>query len=351
MPEAPIDWLACAHEAVRAWPINPTLIKFVNHAENVTFQTVDATGEKYVLRIHRPEYHTLEELNSEQLWTEALRAEGIDVPEAVKTTNSERYAQVKTNGQVRNVGLLKWVEGRTLRESATRKNQDSLLETNFENIGRLLAALHRQAVNWETPRGFKRHSLDANGFMGEAPFWGRFWEADDFSAAQKQRMRSMRRTVYPLLANLPKHASAYSLIHADLHTGNVVEHDSELHIIDFDDAGFGWHAYDFAVALAEHFGPIDSNYQIAKTALFRGYEQVRSLEPWVKAVVPLFNLVRPLASIGWLDARAELKTDPSVKIHLLEVASSVFDEIVQTTRPVIENLHNVERKLGEISTP
>ena len=39
-----------------------------------------------------------------------------------------------------------------------------------------MAAMHNQASAWQPPAGFKRHALDADGLMGEAPFWGPFWE-------------------------------------------------------------------------------------------------------------------------------------------------------------------------------
>jgi len=36
---------------------------------------------------------------------------------------------------------------------------------------------------------------------------------------------------------------------ADLPPGNLLVHKDQLAVIDFDDAGFGWHHYDLAVAL------------------------------------------------------------------------------------------------------
>ena len=44
--------------------------------------------------------------------------------------------------------------------------------------------------------------------------------------------------------------ATFSLIHADLHHANLLVNDRDLSIIDFDDAGFGWHQYDIAVALS-----------------------------------------------------------------------------------------------------
>ena len=40
-----------------------------------------------------------------------------------------------------------------------------------------------------------------------------------------------------------------STIHADLHAGNILVRDGGVTVIDVDDAGFGWHVYELAVAL------------------------------------------------------------------------------------------------------
>ena len=39
------------------------------------------------------------------------------------------------------------------------------------------------------------------------------------------------------------------LIHADLHMGNVIDQNGELHIIDFDDAGFGYPSQDLSISI------------------------------------------------------------------------------------------------------
>ena len=43
-------------------------------------------------------------------------------------------------------------------------------DSYFERLGRVMATMHDQATAWQPPSQFQRHSLDADGFMGEAPF-------------------------------------------------------------------------------------------------------------------------------------------------------------------------------------
>ena len=84
----------------------------------------------------------------------------------------------------------------------------------------------------------------------------------------------------------------------------MIVNGERLHVIDFDDTGFGWHAYDFAVALYHHQD--DADYPAIRDALIEGYRQVRPVADDTVAMIPLFLLIRSLASIGWTAARPEL---------------------------------------------
>jgi len=94
------------------------------------------------------------------------------------------------------------------------------------------------------------------------------------------------------------------MIHADMHPGNVLVDGDRLTVIDFDDAAWGWHAYDIAVALVHHQdGP---NLAAFERAYISGYRSVRPISDQVLRSVPMFRLVRGLAQIGWYHQRPEL---------------------------------------------
>ena len=72
------------------WGLNPqTKIELLTISENATFRAEEPdTGRQIVLRVHRPGYHTQQEIESELAWIIALRREGIvETPEplAVKS--------------------------------------------------------------------------------------------------------------------------------------------------------------------------------------------------------------------------------------------------------------------------
>src|SRR5690349_21075265 len=73
-----------AEAALTSFPIDAVDLTLVSLAENVTFKVTDRRdGGAYVLRLHRPGYHTLDELVSERHWIRGLAEAGIDVPSAV----------------------------------------------------------------------------------------------------------------------------------------------------------------------------------------------------------------------------------------------------------------------------
>ena len=296
--------LAAVASALAHWPIEAEAITALGSAENIVFKVEDPGGAAFVLRFHRPGYHDLAELESEQRWTRALLDAGIDVPEPVMSCAGAGYVLCPINGEQRYAGLLKWVSGAPLNALIDQRGDLDYMACRFADIGVIFARLHEQATRWQAPSGFTRHAFDADGLMGETPFWGRFWEADLLDGAQRRRFAALRSRIHPLLASFAKDAAGYSMIHGDLHPGNVIVNGDRLHIIDFDDAGFGWHSYDFAVALAEcHDHP---DLDTLCEAMFEGYRLERPLPSRVHAEVRLLLLARAMAQVGWLDARPEL---------------------------------------------
>ena len=44
-------------------------IQLINYSENITYKVQNSdNGEIYALRVHRPEYHSLEAIESELIW-------------------------------------------------------------------------------------------------------------------------------------------------------------------------------------------------------------------------------------------------------------------------------------------
>ena len=292
-----------AREAASQWGIQVSELELLPLTENIVFSVTDVAGHKYVLRLHRPGYHSFEELYSEQQWTRALRKADIDVPVPIQTRLGSYYCKVNVRNEVRYCGMLEWVHGNSMASFLEGDVTTEVVRKIFSRIGGLLAKIHNQACGWELPKDFSRHSFNVDGFFGERPFWGRFWDARLADEEQRQWLGEVREQLSGVLTRYGECPETYSLIHADLHPRNVIVAGEQLHIIDFDDSGFGWHQYDITVALFHYRG--HSEFAVMQDALFDGYRKQRRLTDEAIRYVPLFLVIRALASIGWFSARPE----------------------------------------------
>ena len=126
----------------------------------------------------------------------------------------------------------------------------------------------------------------------------------------------------------------YSLIHADLHPNNILIDTAGLHLIDFDDAGYGWHQYEIACALYRYEDSV--HYGALRDALLSGYRAIRPFAHRDAELLPLFLLLRRLLMLSWAWDRPELGLRDSLP-DLIDVACSrveafEFDVVMKRIR-------------------
>jgi len=315
--------------ALSAFAIEPDALERVSLSENVTYRVVDRRdGVAYALRLHRPWYHTIDELISERAWIRALDEAGIAVQAPMCTRDGQEYASVtiQATGERRFAGLARWTTGRVLAQVLRETTDTRIAEQHFARLGAVTASLHAQAETWQPPATFTRHALDENGFMGSTPHWGPFWDHRGLSDAERRLMLDTRARLHAALARLERQPALYSMIHADMHPGNILVDGDRLTVIDFDDAAWGWHAYDIAVALFYHQG--GPTFDAFERAYLAGYRSVRRLSEQSLALLPMFRLARGLAQIGWFHQRPEL--DRAARFE--ETKAAVLDQCLSFER-------------------
>jgi Ser/Thr protein kinase RdoA (MazF antagonist) len=324
---------ALAASALQAWDKQAREIRLLKWRENAVFRVVDQAGQPFVLRIHQAGYHSDAALQSELGWIAALQAAGVDVPAMLPTADGRLFVQAQVDGldSPRQVDLQHWIDGQPLGTSdAGLADSVADVAATYRLVGALAARLHNQTDGWTLPAGFQRHRWDADGLVGERPLWGPFWALSALTPAQRDLLQQARAEVRRRLDALPRQAHGlprYGLIHADFVPENLLRSASgTVRVIDFDDAGFGWHLFDLATAL--YFIQDSAGYPTAKASLIAGYREQRSLPDELLADLDLFMAARSFTYLGWVHTRPDSKDGQAILPLLIRMACREAERLV-----------------------
>lgn len=327
----PDEQAAClqqlGHAALRAWRLDGCELRLIKYRENAVYAVRTPAGERYALRIHRPGYHSDAELHSELEWMRALAAGGFAVPEIVPGAGGELFVPVAHTAvpEPRQVDLLRWIDGEPLGSLTVDPAADpAAVATTFRTIGQLAARLHTLSSAWTPPRGFVRHAWDTAGLVGERPFWGRFWELDALAPSEAALVLRARDRLRLALGALPRTPDVYGLIHADFVVENLLVDGPRVRLIDFDDAGWGWHLFEIATTLYFHIG--QPYYEAVRDATIAGYRSERPLPDAALALLPTFLAARAFTYLGWVHTRRETETARELTPMLIELACRVAED-------------------------
>lgn len=275
-----------------------TPLKLLNHGENTTFRVEDARGRLRVLRLHRPGYQTTTAIRSELMWLSALaRDTDLRVPAPI-TGRDGGTVQVVSHRLVEQphaCTLLTWIPGRFRIRGGSH--------ADYALMGRLGAELHQHGAQWKRPAGFRRRAWTEKGLVSPNALWGDPIGAPYLRAAQRRVLEAARERLLDELGEYGRAKDRFGLIHADLHTGNVLVHEGRAYPIDFDDCGAGWFMYDAAVSLLTSLQ--HPKYADAKAGYLEGYRSVRDLDDIHVDAIDRFIIARRLAITGWLTKRAD----------------------------------------------
>lgn len=285
-----------ARAALPAYGFPPdTPLRLLNVSENGTFAVRDgsagAGNGEAVLRVHRPGYNAPAMIESELAWLDALRTEaGISTPVPIAATDGRRVVEVACDGQHRHAVLFKRLPG-------SEPPADELSRW-CTLIGEQTARLHVHADRWQPPRWFSRFSWDIEHTVGASGRWGAWRNAPGMTPAVAQVLQRACERVQARLAAYGAGRGRYGLIHADLRLANLLLDGERVHVIDFDDCGYGWNLYDFgtAVSFLEHDPRLAEWFDRWLT----GYERVRTLADADIAEVPTFVMLRRLMLTAWI---------------------------------------------------
>ena len=300
----------------------------ISHGENTVF-AVDApntalgkpkcerySSSRFILRIHRANYLSIDAIESELSWLQFLSQEAqFPVPDPIPTLEGKLCTLIEIQGvpEPRVCSLTRWLNGNSLLDNQT-SNESQFRQ--IESVGRLLGQLHDHAEHLPILENFTRPRWNWNGLFGDMAGYSndgaRVWELTP--QPYRNLFENISKKFHKTVALLKADTRNFGLIHGDFWAGNLLIHKDEIGIIDFADCGFGYWIYDIARFLNDYI--YEPNFSLYLDKLLHGYTQVRPLPEEQLSHINTFIAAQYAAYGLWQVNRAQ--DHPSFRVTLKE---------------------------------
>lgn len=245
--------------------------------------------QKYVFRIYRKDWRSLEEIHFELDVLLMLDKQNISVSEPLVTTKNELLIPIDAPEGLRYGVLFSYALGSYLKYD---------IKENVAAYGATAAQLHLTSKAFESEH--KRFELNLKHLIDEPleliePFLSA--RREDFSY-----LKDIASRLHRLFEALPLSALDKGFCHGDLHGGNVhISSDSEITLFDFDCCGFGFRAYDLAVFRWDSW--LGEKHE-AWPIFIENYQNTRKLSAVDLAAIPAFVVARHFWFMGLISSNA-----------------------------------------------
>lgn len=272
--------------------------RLINYSENHTFLLSVPGGEAFTLRVHRPNYQSVANIESELAWLEALHKQtDLSIPEPVAGQNGRLIQHFTTpSGEIRQGVLFHFIKGR-------EPSPDSNLVDLFAVLGRYAACLHQHSIAWPRPAGFTRQAWTAASILDADGLWGNWRIAPGVTDSIRLCLNRAQDLLRQRLASYGTGPDRYGLIHADMRLGNLLVDQDQVSLIDFDDCGFCWFGYDFAAAISFH--ETHKAVPTLKASWIEAYRAVRPLTDLDIDMLDSMVMLRRMALLAWIGSHSE----------------------------------------------
>ena len=292
-----------AQIALTFWNRQGARLQLIAARENHVYRVTGPQGDM-ALRLHRVGLRSQDELISELSWMAAMVDAGLTLPCPIAQINGSYFAQVE--GVF--IDALTWVEAIPMGHHGVT---NPLIDARkaYHDLGIAMAKLHIACDAWQPPAYFTRPAWNAQGLLGDAPLWHRFWENPTLTDSEKDKLLAFRNQA---LDDLNRYDFDYGLIHADLVPDNVLIQNGVV-MIDFDDGGFGYRLFDLATVLnrTDRLGEDPAQKQIFLAAYL-------SQRPLDMIHLPLFSALRAVSYIGWFIPRLDIGSELGRNRHYID---------------------------------
>ena len=274
-----------AHEILKKYGISDAEVDCINFEFNATFSVSTVSGQKYALRLNINSTRVASNIQAETQWVRGLsRASSINVPTPIASlADTYLVSAIHADSGLEIFGVMySWLEGEELGDEPTLEQ--------LRIVGQTMALLHDNSSNFTLTDGAELPTF--NDF---------FWGTEDYLFSSKSllipqdlQLIEKARDLIMKFTNELYATSPVHIIHADLHGWNLMWHEDQLYIFDFDDCGYGVEAQDIAVALYY----LDTPEQ--EVALLDGYKSIRPLPIYSENAMKALLLQRRLLLLNYL---------------------------------------------------
>ncbi|MFK0525459.1 phosphotransferase enzyme family protein [Paenibacillus illinoisensis] len=278
-------------DAITRYPLRKPSASFIRHNENLTYRIMDeASGQKYLLRIHKAAYasmtgiqHTRPALEAEMSLLHELKSStGLRVQKPVRNSSGDWVTVCfLENGEEICCTMLEWIEGRDIQQG------EQLTTEQIHDLGMQMQTLHQYGRVQDRPDTTNTGSEAKDGWTGQnevRPSYGSIKENLNMLGQLEEGVRlgvftpedfALIRETFGKINNqleaYPIGPETWGVIHGDITRGNLLVTEQGISMIDFCLYGYGYYLFDAAGA----------------ALIFHGEERDIFLSGYTKPTAPL----------------------------------------------------------------
>jgi Ser/Thr protein kinase RdoA (MazF antagonist) len=215
----------------------PMDCRFLLPGLNDTF-LVDTQCNKYILRIYRKDWRSLDEIFYELEVLQYLDCRGVSVSIPIARKDGDYVGKIDAPEGLRYAVLFTYAPGKQFAYKETEQEQEAYL------YGKIAAKIHTATDSFQTD--YQRFSLDSDNLLDAhlrsiQPFLSH--RPEDWNY-----LTTLAGKLTKIVKNLPANSLDMGFCHGDFHCGNShFQSDGALTFFDFDCCGIGYRSYDIAV--------------------------------------------------------------------------------------------------------
>ena len=306
-----------AHEILKKYGISNAEANCINFEFNATFLVSTQSGQKYALRLNINSTRVEANIRAETQWARELaRIPSINVPTPIASLDDKYLvsAHHADSGQTIYGVMYSWLEGEEIGDEPTHEQ--------LVTLGAAMARMHQSS------REFR---LSEEAVLPTFSDW--LWGTEDFLLSSKSLLTKEQFTAIKSAVDIIEadtrdlfSANPIQVIHGDLHGWNLMWHEDQLFIFDFDDCGYGVEAQDIAVALYY----LDTPEQ--EITLLDGYKSIRPLPVYSEKAMKALLLQRRLLLLNYLSETKNAEHKEMLPAYLektIERVSTFLTDVTQ----------------------